>query len=112
MARHVAVEALVRSEHAQQVRGDLVRRGAPLPLPEQGVEVVGATQMRNSLVILLTMIRLPNLWHYLLCSCSIEFGASRRQNRLPAGASNLWLLARKDGALQAAIPTQELPTLP
>ena len=44
VARHVAVEALVRTEHAQEVRGDLVRRGAPLPLPEQGVEVVGLAE--------------------------------------------------------------------
>ena len=40
VTRHISVEALVRTEHAEEVRGDLVRRGAPLPLPEEGVEVV------------------------------------------------------------------------
>ena len=40
MTRDVAVEALVDSKQAQQVRRDLVCRGAAHSLPEEGVKVV------------------------------------------------------------------------
>ena len=40
MTRDVAVEALVDPKQAQQVRRDLVRRGATRSLPDEGVKVV------------------------------------------------------------------------
>ena len=44
MTGYVAVETLMRAEHAQKVRRDFVRRGAPLSLPEEGVEVVSLAE--------------------------------------------------------------------
>ncbi len=38
------MEMLVHTKQAQELCRGLVRRGAPLPLPEQGVEVVGLAE--------------------------------------------------------------------
>ena len=46
MAWDVAVEALVDSKQSQQVRRDLVCRGAARSLPEEGVKVVCLAQDR------------------------------------------------------------------
>ena len=46
MPRDVAVEALVDTKQAQEVRGDLVPRGAAYSLQEEGVEVIDLAEGR------------------------------------------------------------------